>query len=327
MSYITGTVSTTTPATSLVATLETTMLINSWTKVSANVTSGNNQWNVYKSPGVSNNIGNDFYVALGWDTASNSYFGATIFEGWNSAANTANNYYPAGSGSIYQYTFAANGAFLTSVQTGNSNNQILPQYVMTTSAINDNTMSLIVSQQLPTSGQGGLTYYASITVDRIIVGFGNTSTITSGSNFYIGSFDSAQSLTNDPYPLGVFNITGNQQATDQTIGTAGGFTRAPSANAGTYNYALSAAFNDPVNVLPTNVGDPYLSSKNIVSKLYVEQSQSYWKRGILKDLYVCYIQCQRGDTITWVYGGTTYTATCISNGSGSTQKNYFTSQV
>jgi len=327
--YTTGTISSNTPAPDFIAYLGAQMLNVSWTQVSTNVVSGNNSWNVYKSPGLSNNIGNDFYAALGWDNATNTYIGVTVFEGWNATTNTANNY-PAAMPYYTTNNIDGNngGILLSTVQSGNNSLPNSANFASGTNLI-DYGMSCTAMAQMPITSQGGISYWVSATVDRVIFQFANTSQPQYGSAMYVGSFDPTEPLSLDPYPICAMNLNSTSigSGSDQNpYSVPGVTTRSNYFTQYGAQYGFSIGLNETqciVNNLGTNtLNDPFLSGKTLISKIYVTMSNYYWKRGVLKDVYYCYCTAYRGDTIQWTIGGTTYNATCI-DGQGSNIYKFF----
>lgn len=162
-------------------------------------TSNSIQWNILKSPGGNNAIGNDWFVALGTDLPTNTWLWATLFCGWNvGGTNQASQFIPSntGGGGFPNFNICANGFANTSVTA----NALTPGNVWCLNG--GGTLSI------QTTGNG-CNYIYTTTIDRTIISIANTAAANMNTNvwcYYLGTYDSFMPLSRDPYPLVMGNI-------------------------------------------------------------------------------------------------------------------------
>lgn len=161
-------------------------------------------WNILKSPKTNNAIGNDWFVAVGTDQPTNTWFWWTLFCGWNVAGtNLASQFVPStlGASSVNYYP-NANG-FANSASIGA--NVLTPGNVF--------MLNVAGTPSIQTGGNG-CNYIYTVTIDRLIISFANTAAANLNANavcLYAGTYDSFMPLCRDPYPL-IFGQFGGAKA-------------------------------------------------------------------------------------------------------------------
>lgn len=301
--------------------LEPDMISAGWVKSSTNVATnvGNAGstliFNVYRSPNTLNSLGKDFYLAIGWDNASNANVAITTFEQFDPSTNACLGYPPL-QGRVTREIVGAN-------LWCNTNSSGLPN----TPSVNGNCGYLMTSTADNLSNVS-FKYYHSVTIDRVITCSSNTGSLSSGHAFYGGLYDSFITPTLDQYPICVVNFLSTSTVGSISGGTLstliGLTTREPAAftkgaTAQAQNFTM--AFGGPLNYLgtpSTSVLDAYanrvLLSRVVMLGRTSSQGGNDALRGLLKDVYASqssYIPSNRGDTIETTINGTKYTATCL----------------
>lgn len=321
-----------------------------WVLVSANV---NGNWtanatntttntaiivDVLKSPGTNNSISNDWYIALGRDTASNSQLFVTMFAGWNAASNQAWNYYLPNTTAATQTPFAngfhsnANAAqlFLTSTTVsgqgavaGNSNTALI--FALNTNSLSNNA-----------SGNG-FNYHYSVTIDRVILSMQNVQSILTAAGgycFYIGMYDSFMPIIIDPYPLICANLQAsivgssltNQQAFTINEPYYAVQSVTPTGFTGNWLVGVQYALNPMINGPDGYMGAGFSSGTFAVSRLPISGKGgttlgggvTIGYRGLFKDLLVSTMPGIKGDRVFWNFNGAQFNSTFMgSSGSGS----------
>jgi hypothetical protein len=183
------------------------MVAAGWTAVETR-TEGTYVFDVYKSPGGSNAIGTDWFLAIGHADSTAANLQVRLFEQWDATNKKAIKYAPSATS-----TPASDGS------------------------VNDATGLLLNSASLFQHASGGgnvavssVTYYFNITIDR--VWFSCTGG-PANSVFYYGSYDRLLSSADDPMPLAMLSIYFNNSAAT----TYGAATREPKpAGANAYNF-------------------------------------------------------------------------------------------
>lgn len=257
-------------------------------------------WDWWQSPGTNNAIGQNWYIGIGRDAASqtNIYFtiAATMIN--SSASNTVVAGFPPVSSSMP----AANSAnTLASGQNANTCNN------------SGNVFTLGYTASLPTTGNGMLFTY-SILIDRLIINVANGSTLSNSTCFYVGTYDSFMPLSVDPYPLICANVGG---ITPSDIGLQYGMSLSEPANTTTVtdNFYVGQVTWNPM----CQSADPYLGGGGTnpprypVSRIAVG-GRSWGGRGLLRDVLITSVLStapQRGDTLTFTFNGTVYTYTYL----------------
>ena len=334
-----------------IQTLESDMTNAGWVFASQNVASNftanaaNNTTNtqilidVLKSPSGNNTIGNDWFVAIARDSATNTQLIMSMFAGFNAASNQAWNYYlPNSSGTTC--VPAANGFNLNSTPT---------QLYLTSATVgavgsvianagNARIMALNTAN-MPTTANG-FNYYYSVTIDRLILCVANgvasqTNLNANGVAWYVGTYDSFMPLSIDPYPLAFANLaaaaTGSGAITNiQAFGlTAPYFTASNVAPAGfaanggiiaQYVWNNCSAINDFYLGSGANGG----GSTTYLARMCVHgrDGGSYsggvnqGLRGLFKDLVASPLVSNRGDTVFWTFNNAQVNATYIGNNGG-----------
>lgn len=176
MTWRTGNVANTLPSPNLINSVIAPDMVNTgWVQVSTNVAANNYLWNVYKSPGANNSLGNDWYLAFGWDTASNCNLFITIMENWDNTLNVARNYVPNTSSIFPQ----PNGVC-------NVNPSVLPNISTSNIGYIGTGMSLTQGGNTALSTSANNIYFQSITIDRVIVATSNGANATGSNTFNVG---------------------------------------------------------------------------------------------------------------------------------------------
>jgi len=217
--YVTGTTTGTTPAETIRAALRTPMANAGWTFIEQ-VTPGTAVMDVYKSPGGSNAITTDWFLAIGYPTAAATTLSARLFEQWDAVNKKAIKYAPSA----------------TSVPAGDG-------------SVNDATGLLLNDAGLFQHANGGgntavssITYYFNITIDRVYFATNAATPVV----FYYGAFDRLLSSTDDPMPLAMLRIYFDNQNSLTTYGAA---TReVKSAGANTYNFFVQTGYGSSLSV-------------------------------------------------------------------------------
>jgi hypothetical protein len=291
MSYSSGSASNANSASAFLALLDTLILsVTGWSKVSTAIIVGTNTWNVYKSSGANNSFGTDFYVALGYPTAAPVNLLMTIMESWNTGTLLASNY-PPNIAQVPTGVFANPGAAQALPSTGTTFG-----YLQTAAAITT-----------------AFSYFMSVTADRIIFSLLNSTAASMG--YYIGLYDSFNTVAVDPFPICVVNIGTTGSA---SVGAA--ITSSPTAASGLATrepaQAISGATNFSVGcnggvlcswTLVTSAIDVYKGFYYVSRCMLIGRASSAFK-GLLKDCFQGPLQLNNGDLLTWTLAGTSYTA-------------------
>lgn len=301
--------------------LEPDMISAGWVKSSTNVATnvGNASstliFNVYRSPNTLNSLGKDFYLAIGWDNASNANLAITTFEQFDPSTNACLGYPPL-QGRVAREIVGAN-------LWCNTNSSGLPN----TPSVNGNCGYLITSTADNLSNVS-FKYYHSVTIDRVITCSSNTASLSSGHAFYGGLYDSFITPTLDPYPICIVNFLSTAATSGMSVGTLSSIygltTREPAAftkGAAAQGQNFSMSFGSLLNYTGAPTGgqlDAYanrvLLSKVVMFGRTTSQGGGDALRGLLKDVYghaSSFTPSYRGDTIETTINGTKYTATCI----------------
>lgn len=292
MSYSSGSASNAASASAFLALLDTLILsVAGWSKVSAAIVVGTNTWNVYKSAGANNSFGTDFYVAIGYPTAAPVNLLLTIMESWNSGTNLASNYPPNITTVIPTATFANPTAA-----------QALPS-----------TGTTFGFMETPSPITTAFSYFMSVTADRIIFSLLNSTPFSMG--YYIGLYDTFNTVAVDPFPICVVNIgtTGSGTVSNSVASsptTVTGFTtREPAqAVAAPTNFGCASS-GGVLNAwtLSTGQTDVYKGFYYVSRQMLIGRSAQGF-RGLLKDVYNGPLQLNNGDLLTWTLAGTVFTA-------------------
>jgi hypothetical protein len=174
-------------------------------------------FDVYKSPGASNAIGTDWYIAFGWAAAAATSLAVRLFEQWDATNKKAIKYAPSA----------------TSVPASDG-------------SVNDATGLLLNDAGLFQNASGGgatavssITYYFNITIDRVWFA------TSAPAVFYFGSHDRLLSSSDDPMPLAMCAIYFGLSAT----ATLGASTRElKNIGAATYNFFVQTGYGSSLNV-------------------------------------------------------------------------------
>ncbi|CAB4124251.1 hypothetical protein UFOVP49_89 [uncultured Caudovirales phage] len=322
MMYTTTTISSASPAVDYVInSLEPNMITVGWIKASTNVTvnvanaANTLVWNVYKSPSACNSIGKDFYLGIGWDNASNANIAMTLFENWDSTANTCTGYAP-------NFRLGA-----STIQTPNSwcNNWASP---IGGDPVSNAAHSITIgTNKLSTTSQ---VCYHSVTIDRVVTFSANSAALTTGHSYYGGIYDRFLSASTDTYPIAVMNFIGATWSNGPNAAAGNqsnyiGFTPREYYGSGGSNMWVAGA-GTPLNVITNSATNEIYSNRQTTSRVILGGAASSASagnlRGLLKDIYYCGITGTVGDTISLTINGTAYTATLLRN---STLNNSYTS--
>ena len=301
--YVTGTTGATTPAETIRLALRTPMVAAGFTLVETWTYSTTHSFDIYLSPGGSNAIGTDWYLAIGWATAAATSLAVRLFEQWDATNKKAIKYAPSA----------------TSVPASDG-------------SVNDGTGLLLNDAGLFQAAGGGsiavssITYYSNITIDRVLFA------LSSPGVYYFGTYDRLLSSADDPMPLAILLI--GSVATQQII--YGAATRElKNAGANAYNFfvqagygaLLAAAYSTQGASLAENVFMPgdhlaadsiYFSGAYPVGRpiIHPSRSPSITNRGVCKPgLYIAGgVAGVAGDTMTVTKAdGTTQACVWVNN--------------
>lgn len=305
--------------------LEPDMLSVGWVKSSTNVATNtanpgsNLVFNVYRSPNTVNSLGKDFYVAIGWDNASNANIAITVFEQYDNSSGGATSNTCLGYPPLQGVTRAIVGANLWC----NTNISGLPN----TPGGNCGYLISTVDNNLSTTS---FKYYHSVTIDRVITCSSNTSSLQSGHAYYAGLYDSFINPVIDQYPICIVNLMAS--ATQASVSSAnlstmtGLTTREPAAytkgsSAQGQNFSIS--INGPLNRIGSTSASQFdayanraLVSRIILAGRTTSAGGDDGYRGLLKDMYchqAVFVPSNRGDTIDITVNGVKYNAVCARN--------------
>jgi len=314
--------------------LEPDMINVGWQLVSSNIAANSGNvaseflWDVLWSSNTANEIGKDWFIALGWDNASNANIVCTVFEQWNGVGQGGGTV--AGSNLCLGYppNFVVGAA-----QGANNWCNVSPSTLPLTPNSNCGWLACgsgaSLSNALPVLS---FTYSHSVSIDCVITMSSNSAAINSGPAYYIGTYDTFLNPLVDVYPIMVFNFG---VATPSAIGIAPGgglantmsalFTREPSLNsaptsvtnfAGTMYAGMyfngTAVYSGGAGLI--NAVDFY-ANKFIYSRALVFGNHN-GMRGLAKNVYVSNSVGNRGDTVQITINGQVYTALFISNNWG-----------
>jgi hypothetical protein len=319
--YRSNTVIAQNPMTLIIANLEADMLNTGWVSVNTaniqNAGSANTsaRWDWWMSPAANNSIGNNWYLGIATDMASNCQLFMTI------AANANVNW---GSGNqiagftpiIGSLPIAANGFSTATANTCNNSGNVFT----------------IGTAIMPNTGTGTLFMY-TVTIDRIIVCVANAACTVYGSTFYVGMYDSFMPLSIDPYPLIQSNIASYVAGATASMITAGsaGAINEP-ANNTTYvgNFCVSTYFNwtallqgdGYMGAVAQQNGNPRFPISRTVVLGRGNAANSCGMRGLLKDVVISgftgFTQAPyKGDMMTYNFNGTNTTYTYMGDEIGS----------
>jgi hypothetical protein len=316
--------------------LEPDMINVGWQLVSSNIAANTGNvgseymWDVLWSANNLNQIGKDWFIALGWDNASNANLICTVFEQWNGVGQGGGTV--AGSNLCLGYPpgFAVGAA-----QGANNWCNVSPSTLPFTPNSNCGCLASAtgtLSNSLPVLS---FTYSHSVAIDAVITMSSNAAAINSGPAYYLGTYDTFLNPTVDVYPIMALNF-GLQ--TTSVAGIAPGsplttanalsalFTREPTLNtAPTLSTNFSGTmyvgmyFNSRANFggaagILNNVD--FYANKFIYSRALVF-GVSNGMRGLAKNVYISNASGNRGDTVQITINGQTYTAIFPSNNGGS----------
>lgn len=302
MTYSSGTITSATPASALLAAFDTAILaVAGWSKVTSLLVVGTNTWSVYKSAAASNSFGSDFYVAFGYVTATGTILHTTIFEQWNSTTNVATNF-PPNSAQIPTATTWANPQAAASLPT---------------------TGTTIAYIDTPAFVTTGFSYGISVTADRIIY-WALSSTNSVG--FYMGLYDPFLPIASDPFPICLLQLGPNNAVNAVAVSTVpasliGLCTREPLQTVSASTNFGCGATGSSAWTLNSGGSNEIYTVKPLLARVLLQGRQSGAYRGLLKDCYVTAAQTQSGDTATWTLNSVPYTASRA--GAGSAQAVYF----
>jgi hypothetical protein len=283
--YVTGTTTSTTPADTIRTALAAPMVAAGWTAVET-VTPGTASYDVYKSPGGSNAIGTDWFLAIGHADSTAANLQIRLFEQWDATNKKAIKYAPSA----------------TSVPASDGS-------VNDATGVLLNSSTLFAQTGVASVAVSSITYYFNITIDRVWFA-------TNVPNvYYYGSYDRLLSSSDDPMPLVITFMTYSSSA----ITTSAATRELKPAGANTYNFfvqtgygaSLAAAWSTQGASLAENVFMPgdhlaadsiYFSGAYPVGRPIIHPSRGvqYTNRGICKPgLYVAGgVAGVAGDTMT-----------------------------
>ena len=285
--YVTGTTTGTTPADTIRTALATPMANAGWTFIETATPGGTAAYDVYKSPGGSNAIGTDWYLAIGRVDSTAANLQVRLFEQWDAVNKKAIKYAPSA----------------TSVPAGDG-------------SVNDATGLLLNDAGLFQSSTGGgsvpvssITYRFNITLDRVWFA---TST---PAVYHYGSYDRLLSSSDDPMPLAMARM--DAPGTAQSISLGAATREIKPAGANTYNFFVQVGYGTTpaaawgqTNVYnnifgPNTTPDAdvlYFSSAYPVGRPIIHPSRGfrYTNRGVCKPgLYIAGgVAGVAGDTMT-----------------------------
>jgi hypothetical protein len=257
VSYTYTTLTSATPATDLMAALNTAIDAHAAWQFVETVTSGSWTADIFKCLGTVNSFGSDFYVFFARNSATGSvYVGAG--EGWDATAKKIQR------GCINTGTNAATPA------TGGS-------YATDRSPVTENDVvagsngMLFCSQLNLGVNTSGFEYWLIVTNDAIVVGtrVGGTSTFD-----YVGLYDSFHTTTLDPFPLAALRIS-NPQDSSQSAAQIGASSRVPNWPGG----AITYGWNVCIAATPWTPTNPGMGSNDTTSKERI--SGKWWASRVL----------------------------------------------
>lgn len=315
--------------------LEPDMINVGWVLVSSNIAANaanaasSYQWDVLRSGNSVNQIGKDWFIGLGWDTASNANIAVTLFEQWNGSGSGGGT--AVGSNTCLGYP--PNFTQTSSLPQANAWCNVNPTTIAFTPGSNCQGMTSFSTFGISTLN---FTYSHSVTIDRIIFMTSNQASINSGPAYYVGTYDSFMSPIQDPYPLLAHNFNVQYTTYGYTVGQLVGSptnssnsiigmsTREPGLipAIGTTNFTAGICGQINFNMACAISGNQveYYSNKYLFSKGLV-QGRTFsgainsfpGVRGTIKDVYLVPVNANRGDTTTITINGNTYTAAFLTN--------------
>lgn len=299
MSYTTGTINSATPATALMAALQTPIAAHAaWEFVETVVGTGANVCDVYKCLGSLNAHGTDFFVGI-CRAATTGNVGLIVGETYDGVAKEFGKGAPyvATSGTI---ATAADGSFAT------------PKHVANANHLASVATGNLFAAQVPTTTSSLFTWYLSVTNDRIILA---KSAGNQDAAAYAGLYESHHAIGLDPFPLVTCKVYISAPA-PTTGASVGATTRDPTVS-GTVTSGF-AAFLDPYWTVPygkSRVNGSNTNSKESISAKWwpsriplAQQSLAGSCKGLLRDVVFIVIGGTTevvGDTA--VIDGVTYT--------------------
>lgn len=277
-------------ASAFLAALDTFILtVAGWSKVSAAIVVGTTTWNVYKCAGATNSFGSDFYVAIGYPTASPTVIRMTIMEGWNTGTLLATNY-PPNTAVVPTGVFANPGAALALPSTGTTMGYL--ESIVMTSSFN---------------------YMITVTADRIMFSILNSTNTNIG--YYIGLYDTFNTVGVDPFPIVCVSLHPGVSAPPAITtapannGMSGFATREPAqaisttTNFGVATQGSSTGYWTQITAsLDAYKGFLYLSRVLLIGR----QAAAF--RGLLKDCFMTTPNANNLDLITFTIAGVPHTA-------------------
>jgi hypothetical protein len=320
--------------------LEPDMINVGWQLVSSNITAnvGNTSnmwlWDVLWSSNASNEIGKDWFIAIGWDNMTNSNIVCTVVEQWNGVGQSVNTSVGANTCMGYPPSFPVSGSAPVTNNWCNVNQTTLPFTPGTNAGC---LCTTTVNALSPVS----FTYSHSVSIDAVITMSSNTASVNAGHAYYLGTYDSFLNPVSDPYPivginlgLTVTNITSpaGPGTTPNPTTTWGFQSREPCQNAApVLNFNWSAFICGPLNTITTSEttvttagnGIDFYANKFIYSRPVIAGRNGIGMKGLLKNIYLVNMLTTRGDTTQITVNGQTYTAIFISGAYVIQQTNWY----
>lgn len=276
------------PASAILAVLDVDILaVTGWTRVETALVSGTLTWNVYKSAAANNAQGADFFIAIGYVTATPTDLVFTCFEQWNTGTKQATNY-PPNASVIPTATYANPGTALALPSSGTT------MHYMRSEA------ALAIT---------GFLWGVDVTPNRIDIWLGSS---TTQAGYYLGLLESFLNATDDPFPLVCLRTGANAAVNAITSGVTlvGGFaTREPKQTvASANNFAAGNSASTGRWTPSDSTTEGYSGRKMVGRHVCAGRGASSFMRGFLRDHVVTGDGSANGDSIVFTLNGVTYTA-------------------
>lgn len=303
MTYASGAISSNaTPATALIAQIETTLATHAAWQFVEEFSAGSTTYRIWRNLGTANGFGQDWYLIMHRASAGTGSVFFAAAEQYNTSTHAHSRPCPAepqgisaSNGPVPDADFAYSGTYPLTGSIG---------YVAGTDKL--------FTVQMSTSTTA-FDYYYTVTSSGLMISTKVVSAITAGA---IGLFDSLLTLgPPDPFPLMIFNIAAGQS----TNGSAGAFSRMPRQQLNVpHQFAIqdhgtvqATFWNQPVSV--TVVGgtasvnnDKYQQSRPVACRALLACRQGLlapadvgFARGLMKNMILLSVTgVNAGDTVT-----------------------------
>lgn len=295
MTYKTGSITSATPAKALFDLLDPDLTGVGYVRVETALAAGGVTWNVYRSPAASNFFGQDWYFALGYDTANSGTLYSCVMEDWDATNDLAVRFAPA------------------------TNSLVPGTGYITPAAPAALPAGFTLSHALPANST--FTYAYSALIDRAAIAAWTGASATRFA-WYIGLYDSFYSTADDPFPLVQCALGLSMPSSFGEVASAtkhGAATREPLttvANVNNFAAGQAAAHGTSnVDVIGKNFWTQAMSSNSYQSVPWVSRLVLYGRggnqafpRGLLRECWGTEANLSNGDRVTWTVGGVGYAA-------------------